>query len=175
MTTMASQITRLTVVYSIVYRAQIKENIKAPRYCPLCGEFTGTGEFPAQRASNAENVSIWWRHHVSWHPFLRCQNSRVVLSVFYWLWPESSLSFDPLVLNFIYARVIFCYTSMTIGNAKTVFYPLSDKVIMAIVLQFLECAFSYNHALPRHVHSINTLFNTYSDLSISEMIHHLFG
>ena len=23
------------------------------------------GEFPAQRASNAENVSIWWRHHGS--------------------------------------------------------------------------------------------------------------
>ena len=21
------------------------------------------GEFPAQRASDAENVSIWWRHH----------------------------------------------------------------------------------------------------------------
>ena len=41
----------------------MKENIKAPRHWPLCGEFTGTGEFPAQRASNAENVSIWWRHH----------------------------------------------------------------------------------------------------------------
>ena len=25
-----------------------------------------TGEFPAQRASNAENVSIWWRHHGCW-------------------------------------------------------------------------------------------------------------
>ena len=36
---------------------------KAPRHWPLCGEFTGTGEFPAQRASYAENVSIWWRHH----------------------------------------------------------------------------------------------------------------
>ena len=24
-----------------------------------------TGEFPAQRASNAENASIWWRHHGS--------------------------------------------------------------------------------------------------------------
>ena len=24
----------------------------------------GTGEFPAQMASNAENVLIWWRHHV---------------------------------------------------------------------------------------------------------------
>ena len=23
-----------------------------------------TGEFPAQRDSNVENVSIWWRHHV---------------------------------------------------------------------------------------------------------------
>ena len=22
-----------------------------------------TGEFPAERASNAENVSIWWRDH----------------------------------------------------------------------------------------------------------------
>ena len=42
-------------------QAQIKENIKAPRHWPLCGEFTG--EFPAQMASNAENVSIWWRHH----------------------------------------------------------------------------------------------------------------
>ena len=45
-------------------QAYIKENIKAPRHWPLCGEFTGTGEFPAQRASNAENASIWWRHHV---------------------------------------------------------------------------------------------------------------
>ena len=44
-------------------QTQIKENIKARRHWPLCGEFTGTGEFPAQMASNAENVSIWWRHH----------------------------------------------------------------------------------------------------------------
>ena len=32
----------------------------------LCaGNSPWTGEFPAQRASNAENLSIWWRHHVS--------------------------------------------------------------------------------------------------------------
>ena len=31
----------------------------------LCaGNSPVIGEFPAQRASNAENVSIWWRHHV---------------------------------------------------------------------------------------------------------------
>ena len=29
--------------------------------CEGCSPVTGT--FPAQRASNAENVSIWWRHH----------------------------------------------------------------------------------------------------------------
>ena len=45
-------------------RVQIKENIKVLRHWPLCGEFTGTDGFPAQRASNAENFFIWWRHHV---------------------------------------------------------------------------------------------------------------
>ena len=36
------------------------------RITDLCaGNSPGTGEFPAQMASNAENVSIWWRHHVN--------------------------------------------------------------------------------------------------------------
>ena len=36
------------------------------RVTGLCvGNSPGTGEFPAQRASYAENVSIRWRHHVS--------------------------------------------------------------------------------------------------------------
>ena len=44
------------------------------RVTGLCaGNSPGTGEFPAQMASNAENVSIWWRHHdtdrlFSWSP-----------------------------------------------------------------------------------------------------------
>ena len=29
------------------------------------GDSPVSGEFPAQRASNAENVSIRWRHHVT--------------------------------------------------------------------------------------------------------------
>ena len=34
------------------------------RVTGLCeGNSPATGEFPAQRASDAENVSIWWRHH----------------------------------------------------------------------------------------------------------------
>ena len=51
---------------------QITENIKAPRHWPLCWEFTG--EFPAQMASNAENVYIWWRHHEwTWGAFKATQ------------------------------------------------------------------------------------------------------
>ena len=34
------------------------------RVTGLCARNSpGTGEFPAQMASNAENVSIWWRYH----------------------------------------------------------------------------------------------------------------
>ena len=38
-----------------------------------------TGEFPAQMASNAENVSIWWRHHVL-SGFLCAENHFLILS-----------------------------------------------------------------------------------------------
>ena len=41
------------------------KKISKLRVIGLCaGKSPGTGEFPAQMASNAENVSIWWRHHV---------------------------------------------------------------------------------------------------------------
>ena len=52
MSVMASQITGISVACSTV-SVQIKENIKAPSHWPLWGEYTG----------DAENVSIWWRHH----------------------------------------------------------------------------------------------------------------
>ena len=44
-----------------VTEAQVRLNIRAPRRWPLWWEFTG--EFPTERASNAENVSILLRHH----------------------------------------------------------------------------------------------------------------
>ena len=61
---MPSQITSLTIVYSAVYSgADQRKYQSSASLASLCGEFTGTGEFPAQMASNAENVSIWWRRH----------------------------------------------------------------------------------------------------------------
>ena len=59
MSTMAAQITSLTIVYSAVYSGADKKKSKL-RTTGLC---VVTSEFPAQRVSNAENVSIWWRHH----------------------------------------------------------------------------------------------------------------
>ena len=48
-----------------LFKAQIKETSKL-RGTGVCeGNSPGTGEFPAQRASNAENVSIWLRHYSS--------------------------------------------------------------------------------------------------------------
>ena len=46
-----------------LFRRRSKKTSKL-RVTGLCAENSPvTDEFPAQRASNAENVSIWWRHH----------------------------------------------------------------------------------------------------------------
>ena len=46
-----------------LFRCRSKKASK-PRVTGLCeGNSPVTGEFPAQRASNKENISIWWRHH----------------------------------------------------------------------------------------------------------------
>ena len=46
-----------------IFERRSKKTSK-PRVTGLCaGNSPVTGEFPAQRASNAENVSIWWRYH----------------------------------------------------------------------------------------------------------------
>ena len=47
-----------------LFRRRSKKTSKL-RVIGLCaGNSPRTGGFPAQMASNAENVSIWWRHHV---------------------------------------------------------------------------------------------------------------
>ena len=50
-------------LFNRLIRRRSKKTSKL-RVTGLCaGNSPGTGEFPAQMASNAENVSIWWRHH----------------------------------------------------------------------------------------------------------------
>ena len=48
-----------------LFRRRSKKTSKL-RVTGLCaGKSPVTGEFPAQRASIAKNVSIWWRHHAN--------------------------------------------------------------------------------------------------------------
>ena len=50
-----------------LFRRRSKK-ISKLRVTGLCaGNSPETSEFPAQMASNAENVSIWWRHHGQWN------------------------------------------------------------------------------------------------------------
>ena len=45
------------------HRSNKTSKLRATGLC--AGNSPEAGEFPAQMASNAENVSIWWRHHVN--------------------------------------------------------------------------------------------------------------
>ena len=63
---------------------------KTSKLC-VTGLCAVTGEFPAQRVSNAENVSIWWRHHDHRHSkslLLLYVPSRVPIC-FLWLSPKA--------------------------------------------------------------------------------------
>ena len=52
-------------LHNRLFRYRSKKTSKL-RVTGLCAwNSTETGEFPAQMASYAENVSIWWRHHES--------------------------------------------------------------------------------------------------------------
>ena len=71
---MASQITSLTIVCSVVNSGTDQRKYQSSAWLAFCkGNSPVTGEFPAQSASNAENISIWWRHHA-------------IMSTLSWLW-----------------------------------------------------------------------------------------
>ena len=67
MSVMMSQFTSLTIVYSTVYSGE--DQRKHQKLCVTGlreGNSPVTGEFPTQRASNVESVSIWWHHYETW-------------------------------------------------------------------------------------------------------------
>ena len=70
----------LKCLFNLSLRCRSKKTSKL-RVTGLCeGKSPMTSEFPSQRASNAENVSIWWCHHVD-NKFVICS----VIFMFYLL------------------------------------------------------------------------------------------
>ena len=64
MGTMTSQITSLTFVYSTVYSGtDQRKHQSSPSLAFVRGIHRWPVNSPHKMASNAENVSIWWRHH----------------------------------------------------------------------------------------------------------------
>ena len=61
----ASEITCLAIVYSDFYSGADQRKHKSSASLAFAGNSPATGAFPAQVASNSENVSIWWRHHIN--------------------------------------------------------------------------------------------------------------
>ena len=61
MSAMASQVTGVSILFAKSFADQRKHQSGAS--LSLWGESTGGRWFPSQRASIAENISIWWRHH----------------------------------------------------------------------------------------------------------------
>ena len=83
-------------LFNRLFRRRSKKTPK-PRVTGLCeGNLPVTGEFPAQMASYAENVSIWWRHRV--HTYVTSST---------WLDREPLKSKDPRVMLSDFSTRIF--------------------------------------------------------------------
>ena len=93
-----------------------------------------TGEFPAQMASNAEIVSIWWRHHVV---FLICEKywnehdgtyvqydvmTRVILSMT--LFSTEMLYFVIMYIHSFLRLVLLCFKGLLLIVKTVEFCPL---------------------------------------------------
>ena len=64
MGSIAPQITSFTIVYSTVYSdADQRKHQSSVSLAFVRGIHRAPAEFPAQMASDAKNVSIWWRYH----------------------------------------------------------------------------------------------------------------
>ena len=109
-----------------VIQAQNKENIKTLRHWPLCGEF------PSQRASNAENVSISWHHHDI--PLLNRAAIGHPLSIIHW----KHLQYVP---QFCFHRIV---------------------IFRELKIQCGEVIISHSQHIPHHLHKRGMFFSVLS-------------
>ena len=134
MSTLASRITSLTIVCSTVYSGA---NQRKHQSCASLA-FPVTGEFPAQMASNAENVSIWWRHHEI-KAYLACKPT----ISWYWVcsthWVKSKQIFTHAMTFsngfFSKVNVLFWYLQTSLNFTLKVltdnirFFPVTDSTL----------------------------------------------
>ena len=112
-----------------LFRRRVKK-ISKLRVIGLCaGNLLVTSEFPTQRASDAESVSIWWRHH---GPFTQNFGRRGY-------WPDevhqstfSSISF----MMYSLAKTSICYQYMPSLTSKRRTCPLILQTQRNLIFQW---------------------------------------
>ena len=93
-----------------------------------------TGEFPAQMASNAENVSIWWRHHVFGERKLikNADNQRSIAKT--------------CVILCVALRLLMAQHRWGLGHMQYWYY--SDVIMSAMASQITGVLIVYSHVSP---------------------------
>ena len=87
---------RLHCLLNCWFRRRSKKTSKLRVLGLFAGNSQATGEFPAQMTSNAENVSLWWRHHEN-----ACTGILTLQRLLAYTWIEGALiwSFRPDALE----------------------------------------------------------------------------
>ena len=123
MTTMTSQITSLTVVYSIVYSDADQGKHQRSGSPAFAGNSPVTGEFPALRASNTKNVAIWWRHHAN-----RMNKLKLII---YWQYMINDKTENEGPIHFILtADLLFLLLSNSIHDIRVIITTASGSVCL---------------------------------------------
>ena len=105
-----------------LFRQRWKKTSKL-RVTGLCeGNSPVTSEFPAQRASNTENVSIWWRHHV-------VANSQKYPTLKNQLWGMSCEYWKQLIFN---KRKWKNYCRMSVPIRKFHYSHLGEPIVFGV-------------------------------------------
>ena len=96
-------------------RSKKTSKLRVTGFCE--GNSPVTGEFPTQRASNAGNVYIWWRHHLT-----RIGHSPVwILRVVLLSWPSGQVSVWSWATL---ARSLFQFWKMTMASVHPWYHCL---------------------------------------------------
>ena len=198
MSAMASQITSLTIVYSAVYSRRRSKKTSNLRVTVLCeGNSPVTGEFPAQRASNPENVSIWWRRHIlfkrndvqwnrkmiwqqaiisrtSWRSKCSINNIPELFQIMFWHWPG-----DKYIYTYINVCVCnFCQTPRVFSKIQRAFHispMMAGYGVYGVTLSCLWQPMLYlNFALiGRLKRGFNALFLERNSLCLNDWLRYL--
>ena len=115
----------------LLFRRTSKKTSKLRVTCLCERNSPRTGVFPAQRASNAENVSIWWRQHVAFQIFIIALFWAVssILSVTADLWRHIAVSCA------FHLHIVLCHMHTFNGlNLRSWFHILFPCTIANLLL-----------------------------------------